>query len=76
MENSKGMVTAGNTQLIKVKFKQAEPDPFIANIKAFKGIGQWIEAKGDLKLSGGYVPPGGEDQITIVVKLKAYIEKI
>lgn len=67
---------AGQSQQIKVKFKQAEPDPFIKDIRAFQGIGQWIEAKGELKLSGGYVPPGGEDAVVIVVKLRAYIEKI
>lgn len=69
-------MTAGNTQMVKVKFIQAQPDSFIANIKAFKGIGQWVEAKGELKLSGGYVTPGSEDAIVIIVKLRAYIEKI
>lgn len=69
-------MAAGQTQTIKVRFKQAEPDPFIANIKAFRGIGQWVEAKAELKLSGGFVAPGSEDAITIIVKMRAYIEKI
>lgn len=76
LENNKGTVPAGQTLQIKVRFKQAEPDPFIADIRAFKGIGQWIEARGELKLSGGYVVPGSEDAVTISVKLRAYIEKI
>jgi hypothetical protein len=76
LENNKGTVAAGATQIIKLKCKQTEPDPFIAEIQAFKGIGQWIEAKGELKISGGYVPPGGEDAVIIAVRLRAYIEKI
>lgn len=69
-------MAAGGTQQIKIRFKPAEPDPFIADIKAFKGIGQWIEVKGDLKISGGYVQTGSEDAVVITVRLKAYIEKI
>lgn len=67
---------AGQSQQIKVRFKQTEADPFIKDIRAFHGIGQWIEVKGELKLSGGFVPPGGEDAVVIIVKLRAYIEKI
>lgn len=61
---------------MKVRFKPAEPDPFIADIKAFKGIGQWIEVKGELRVSGGFIPPGSEDAFTVAVRLRAYIEKI
>lgn len=76
MENNKGTVAAGATQIIKFKCKQTEPDPFIAEIVAFKGIGQWVEARGELKLSGGFVAQGSEDAVVVTVKLRAYIEKI
>ena len=61
---------------MKVRFKPAEPDPFIDKIKAFKGIGQWIEVKAELKVSGGFVPAGSEDAFAVAVRLRAYIEKI
>jgi hypothetical protein len=76
VENNKGTLQGGATQTIILRLKQAEPDAFIGNIMAFQGVGQWIEARGELKLSGGYVPPGAEDAILVLVKLKAYIEKI
>ena len=62
--------------MLKIRFKPAEPDPFIADIKAFKGIGQWIEVKGELKVAGGFIQPGSEDAFTVAVRLRAYIEKI
>lgn len=76
VEGGKGTLQAGATQVITLRLRQAEPDAFIANILAFQGVGQWIEARGELKMAGGYVPPGQEDAILVQVKLKAYIEKI
>lgn len=75
-DNPRGVAGAGQKQTISFNFKPPEMDPFIENIEAFKGIGQWIEVKGELKLSGGYIESASRDQVSFVLLLRAYINKI
>jgi len=41
-----------------------------------QGIGQWIEQKAEMKLSGGFIKPGTNDLWTFELILKAYINQI
>jgi len=69
-------VIGGNQQIISFTFKPPEMDSFIENIEAFKGIGQWIEVQGELKLSGGFIENPSRDMISFQLLLRAYINKI
>lgn len=58
-------------------------DPFLvlilliqAKIPILVGIGQWKDVKAELKISGGFIKPGGVDAISIDVILRAYISQL
>lgn len=72
----RGTVSGGNQQIISFNFKPPAIDDFIENIEAFKGIGQWIEVQGELKLSGGFIENPARDIVSFVLILRAYINKI
>ena len=40
------------------------------------GIGQWKDIKVELKISGGFIKPGGGDAISLDVVLKVYVNQI
>jgi hypothetical protein len=40
------------------------------------GLGQWIQVEGTLKLSGGFIGDPSRDMVTMVLLLRAYINKI
>ena len=46
------------------------------NIDALQGIGQWIEQKAEIKISGGYFKAGCNDLWSFEIILKAYINQI
>jgi len=46
----------------------------LKDIKALKGIGQWVESVWELKLIGGFFEPGQPDPVFIDIVLRAYVE--
>eukprot|EP01017_Pseudomicrothorax_dubius_P009283 TRINITY_DN13124_c0_g1_i2.p1 TRINITY_DN13124_c0_g1~~TRINITY_DN13124_c0_g1_i2.p1 ORF type:complete len:352 (-),score=62.77 TRINITY_DN13124_c0_g1_i2:3-1058(-) len=72
----KEAVAPGSETVITFTYKPSQPDPFIANIKETKDIGQWIEVKADLRLSGGFVKPGVADAAQFDIILRAYLNQI
>ena len=44
--------------MVKFVYSPAQTDELLKNIKALKGIGQWVENVWELKLSGGYYEAG------------------
>jgi len=57
----KGNVNSGQEIVVKFTFKPPPVDPLLKEIKALKGIGQWVESKWELKLQGGWAEPGVPD---------------
>jgi hypothetical protein len=65
-------------------FKRPTKDPLFviqiliikASISSLNDIGMWVATKVELKLSGGFVPVGVTDAITVELILKAYVEQI
>ena len=44
-----------------------------SSIKELQGIGQWVEQKSELKLSGGFLPAGMQDVWSFEIVLRAYV---
>lgn len=61
---------------MKFSFKPPAVDPLLKEIKALKGIGQWVESKWELKLQGGWAEPGVPDLQYADIILRAYVEQI
>ncbi|CAK81749.1 unnamed protein product (macronuclear) [Paramecium tetraurelia] len=75
-DNQKGAIQPGNEVVITFTFKPPQPDQFIASIEALKKIGQWKETKIELKISGGFLKAGVQDNISYELILKAFINQI
>lgn len=70
----KNAVNSGAETVITFKFKPPQVDPLLQDIKALKGIGQWIESIWECKISGGFIEAGQPDLTSIDVVLRAYVE--
>lgn len=70
----KNAVNSGAETVITFKFKPPQVDPLLQDIKALKGIGQWIESIWECKISGGFIEAGQQDLTSIDVVLRAYVE--
>ena len=72
----KGTVAGGQESVITFNFTPPQTDELLKDIKALKGIGQWVESVWELKLIGGFFEPGQPDPVFIDVVLRAYVEQI
>ena len=74
----KGTAAAGQEHHINFSFTPPQTDELLKDIKALKGIGQWVENVWELKLIGGYVEPGLglPDPAFVDIVLRAYVEQI
>ena len=72
----KGNVPPGAEQKLTFTFNQPAPDPLLSQLAMLQGIGQWTEAKVEVRVTGGFVPQGTPDAQIIEVNLRAYVHQI
>ena len=75
-DNLKGTINSGSESIATFTFKKPQLDPLLGNITELKGIGMWITAKAEIRLTGGFVNPGQNDLTIIDIVLKAYVDQL
>jgi len=73
---AKGNIPPGGEQKLTFTFNQPAPDPLLTQLAMLQGIGQWTEAKVELRVTGGFVPAGTADAQVYEVVLRAYVHQI
>ena len=75
-DNPKGSINAGQELVITFGYKKPERDDLIKDIECLKGIGMWVESTNEVKINGGYIEGNTQDNVSIYVILRAYVEQI
>ena len=75
-DNPKGGVNSGQELVITFGYKKPERDALIKDIECLKGVGMWVESTNEVKINGGYIEGNTQDNISIYVILRAYVEQI
>ena len=75
-DNPKGAINSGQELVITFGYKKPERDPLIKDIECLKGVGMWVESTNEIKISGGYIEGNTQDNTSIYVILRAYVEQI
>ena len=75
-DNPKGGVNSGQELVITFGYKKPERDPLIKDIECLKGVGMWVESTNEVKINGGYIEGSTQDNISVFVILRAYVEQI
>ena len=75
-DNPKGSVNSGQELVITFGYKKPDRDPLIKDIECLKGVGMWVESTNEVKINGGYIEGSTQDNISVFVILRAYVEQI
>ena len=75
-DNPKGSINSGQELVITFGYKKPERDPLIKDIECLKGVGMWVESTNEIKINGGYIEGNTQDNISVYVILRAYVEQI
>jgi hypothetical protein len=75
-DNPKGAVNSGQELVITFGYKKPERDPLIKDIECLKGVGMWVESTNEIKINGGYIEGNTQDNVSVFVVLRAYVEQI
>ena len=75
-DNPKGSVNSGQELVITFGYKKPERDPLIKDIECLKGVGMWVESTNEIKINGGYIEGNTQDNVSVFVILRAYVEQI
>ena len=75
-DNPKGAVNSGQELIITFGYKKPERDPLIKDIECLKGVGMWVESTNEIKINGGYIEGNTQDNVSVYVVLRAYVEQI
>ena len=75
-DNQKGSINSGQEIVITFGYKKPNSDPLIKDVECLKGVGMWIESKVELKLNGGFIQQNMNDNVSVNIILKAYVEQI
>ena len=75
-DNPKGSVNSGQELVITFSYKKPDRDPLIKDIECLKGIGIWVESTVEIKINGGYIEGSTQDNVSVFVILRAYVEQI
>ena len=75
-DNPKGAVNSGQELIITFGYKKPDRDPLIKDIECLKGVGMWVESTNEIKINGGYIEGNTQDNVSIYVVLRAYVEQI
>ena len=75
-DNPKGSVNSGQEITITFGYKKPDRDPLIKDIECLKGVGMWVESTNEIKINGGYIEGNTQDNVSVYVILRAYVEQI
>lgn len=75
-DNSKGNINAGSEVTLTFTLKRPSRDPLLKDLTCLNDIGMWYTTKAELKLSGGFLNAGVQDNVSVDIFLRAYIEQI
>ena len=75
-DNPKGAVNSGQELIITFGYKKPDRDPLIKDIECLKGVGMWVESTNEIKINGGYIEGNTQDNVSVFVVLRAYVEQI
>ena len=75
-DNPKGAVNSGQELVITFGYKKPDRDPLIKDIECLKGVGMWVESTNEIKINGGYIEGNTQDNVSVFVVLRAYVEQI
>ena len=75
-DNPKGSVNSGQELVITFGYKKPDRDPLIKDIECLKGVGMWVESTNEIKINGGYIEGNTQDNVSVYVILRAYVEQI
>ena len=75
-DNPKGTVNSGQEIVITFGYKKPSADPLIKEVECLKGVGMWVESKVELKINGGFIQQNMNDNVSVNIILKAYVEQI
>ena len=75
-DNPKGTVNSGQEIVITFGYKKPSADPLIKDVECLKGVGMWVESKVELKINGGFIQQNMNDNVSVNIILKAYVEQI
>ena len=75
-DNQKGTINSGQEIVITFGYKKPNADPLIKDVECLKGVGMWVESKVELKINGGFIQQNMNDNASVNIILKAYVEQI
>ncbi len=72
----KGTINSGSEVVVAFTFKKPSKDPLLKDIQCLSDIGMWVTCKFELRINGGNIPLGIQDNATAEIILKAYVENL